>query len=367
MKIRLSILLAAALLCVSLVSSGEDKKSGKPVKGVELSKDSILIGDQVALKAKFSVPSDALLQVSPYSQALAQDTTFNGGVEIVREFVLDTISIKNGISELSANVLLTSFDSGSYKLPKPIIITAGKDGGIDTLNLEESLLYVNTIQIDTASFKPFDIKGQEKYPITFKDVLPWILILLAVAVVVWGVLRYIKMRRQQKDFFGKSLVKEPAHIVALKKLDKLRTEKLWQGGKEKAYYTGITDVLREYIETRYGFGAMEKTSAEIIEALGDKKLDTKIYTSLDEMLRTADLVKFAKYTPSADENENAIPVAVNFVNFAYMQQLEAQESVGTSAGKSAENAQVNYSEKGSERRSENGSETIGNNKNEEAK
>lgn len=326
MKIKLSILLAAALLCVALVSSGEEKKSVKPKKSVALSKDSILIGDQVVMTAEFSAPSDAAWRIVPYAQTLAQDTMTAGEVEVVEDFVIDTVAIRNGISELRAKLLLTSFDSGSFRLPGPVVITAGDGGRADTVDMEDLLLYVNTIQIDTASFQPFDIKGQEKYPVTFKDILPWLLAAFGAAIAVLAVLRYLKMRRQHKDFFGNSLVKEPAHIVALKKLDKLRTDKLWQGGKEKAYYTGITDVLREYIEKRYGFGAMEKTSAEIMEALGDKKLDSGIYQKLEEMLRTADLVKFAKYSPAAEENENAIPVAVNFVNFAYMQQLETEEN-----------------------------------------
>ncbi len=337
MKIKLSILLAAALLCVARVSFGEEKKAAKPERSVELSRDSVLIGDQVVLKARFSLPSNSSLQVIPYSATLAQDTLTAGRVEVVRDFVIDTLSVRNGVSELRANAILTSFDSGSFRLPGPVITTfkPGESERIDTLDLEGSLLYVNTIQIDTASFRPFDIKGQEKYPVTFKDILPWVLAVLGAVLILLAVLRYLRMRKEQKDFFGKSLVKEPAHIVALKKLDKLRTDRLWQGGKEKAYYTGITDILREYIEKRYGFGAMEKTSAEIIEALGDKNLAPDIYSNLDEMLRTADLVKFAKYTPAAEENENAIPVAVNFVNFAYMQQLEAAEEARGRAGRDA--------------------------------
>lgn len=343
MKIRLSyMILAAVMLSVLICSGAQQKKAGKQERNVELSRDSVLIGDQVVLSARFSVPSDAPLQVFPYTQILAADTTLHGGVEVVREFVLDTLSIKNGISELQAKVLLTSFDSGSYRLPQPVVVTVGKNGLADTLDFAESLLYVNTIQIDTASFKPFDIKGQEKYPVRFRDFLPWILVALAVVAVLLALLRYIRMRREQRDFFGHSLVKEPAHIVALRKLEKLRGEKLWQSGKEKAYYTGITDALREYIEKRYGFGAMEKTSTEIIEALGEKSIDGRIFANLSEMFRTADLVKFAKYIPSGEENENAIPVAVNFVNFAYMQQIENDPSqkegeAGSGAAHESEN------------------------------
>ena len=96
--------------------------------------------------------------------------------------------------------------------------------------------------------------------------------------------------------------------------------------KEKLFYTGVTDAVREYIEKRYSVRAMEQTSSEIMESLKDKKIDEKILGDLGGMFSTADLVKFAKHSPAAEDNEKAIPTAVNFVNFAYMQQLEETET-----------------------------------------
>ena len=45
-------------------------------------------------------------------------------------------------------------------------------------------------------------------------------------------------------------------------------------------------------------------------------------TAPPKIARTADLVKFAKYVPQAAENEEAIPMAVRFVNAAFEQQLQ---------------------------------------------
>lgn len=291
-----------------------------------LSADSLLVGDQVVWTLDFSVPEGKMLAVAPYSEILARDTSIKGSVEVVRDFELDTLSVKKNLAQLRGRILLTSFDSGAFRLPPPLILV-DKDGSgdADTLKIDPKTLYVNTIPVDTATFKIYDIKPQETYPVTFKEVLPWILLGIGIAVLIWAIIRYFEMRRKNKDFFGRSLESDPPHIVALKKLEKIRTEKLWQNGKEKLFYTGITDTVREYIEKRYSVRAMEQTSTEIMESLKDKKIEEKVLSDLGTMFSTSDLVKFAKHTPGAEENEKAIPAAVNFVNFAYMQQLEENE------------------------------------------
>lgn len=298
---------------------------GQKISKSVLSADSVLIGDQIAWTLEFALPEDSPVAIGPYSSVLAADTTLKGGVEVVREFELDTVSVKEKMAQLRAHILLTSFDSGSFVLPSPLIIY-GKEGRPDTLRIEPKLLYVNTIPIDTASFQPYDIKEQETYPVTFSEILPWILLACGAILLLWAVVRFIIMRKKNRDFFGRKIEVEPPHIVALKKLEKIRGEKLWQSGKPKAYYTGITEAVRLYIEKRYAFGAMEKTTSEIMESLSDKRIDDKILSDLGQMLSTADLVKFAKFNPSMEDNEQAIPAAVNFINFAYMQQLEQTDA-----------------------------------------
>ena len=97
---------------------------------------------------------------------------------------------------------------------------------------------------------------------------------------------------------------------------------MWAPEKQKAFYSGVTDALREYIEARFGVGAMEKTTSEIMADLSDKKIEPRHYKELEELFKTADLVKFAKYIPGNEENEEAIPMAVRFVNAAFEQQLQ---------------------------------------------
>ena len=120
---------------------------------------------------------------------------------------------------------LTAFDSGSYFLPPVLVHIERADGSVDTLFYDGPILDVNTIQIDTATFVPFDIKGQIKYPVTFSEILLWGgVVLIAVALVLLIVLFVIRAR-EGRSIFGRTIVKDPPHIVALRSLCLLYTSK----------------------------------------------------------------------------------------------------------------------------------------------
>ncbi len=301
------------------------------VKSSSLNKDSILVGEQVVWSTQLALPQEQELMFAPYASIVKGE---NAPVDVVHDIVLDTLAIKNGMKELEIKLLLTSFDSGYYKLPLMVALTP--EG--DTIYLDSPFLEVTNTPVDTANFVINPLKGQMRYPVTLQEILPWSG--LAILLILGGYLlyRYIKYKRENKDFFGKPIVADPPHIVALRELDRLRGEKLWQSGKEKLFYTGITDTLREYIEARFGVSAMEKTSNEIMVSLKDKQIQERQYKELDELLKTADLVKFAKYVPSLSENEEAIPAAVRFVNATFEQEL--QQEMGKETHESAENQKV---------------------------
>ena len=61
--------------------------------------------------------------------------------------------------------------------------------------------------------------------------------------------------------------KLPPHQLAMKEIERIKTEKIWQKGQSKEYYTELTDALRTYIKNRFGFNALEMTSSEIIDKL----------------------------------------------------------------------------------------------------
>ena len=127
-----------------------------------------------------------------------------------------------------------------------------------------------------------------------------LLTLFLICVVAYVIKR---MRNRQSILpFKKPEPKLPPHEQAIKELDEIKQQKLWQQGRSKEYYTLITDTLRRYIVDRFGINAMEMTSGEILDIIRKQQEATSVYESLKQIMQLADFVKFAKMNPLPDEN-----------------------------------------------------------------
>ena len=307
------------LLTFTLVSALCLAQDGtKPTS--RLSRDTMLIGDQIEWLFNLKIADSDEFYVEKPEQEPAP------GVETIKPLSFDTVSKKKGILDIEGSTVLTAFDSGSFFLPPIIASVSHADGSVDTIFFDGPVMEVTTIPIDTATFELHDIKGQIRYPLTFKEILLYLAILAAVAALAYTVYRFIKMKRENRSFFGAPVVKDPAHIVALRDLERIRSQKLWQNGKQKQFYSGVTDAMRLYLAQRYGIPALEQTTAEIFSDLDGEKIDGTLKESLKDLFNTADFVKFAKHKASDEENEAAIPTAVRFINETYMQQVEEDKN-----------------------------------------
>jgi hypothetical protein len=123
------------------------------------------------------------------------------------------------------------------------------------------------------------------------------------------------------------VVREPAHIVALRKLDQFRGNRLWAPEKQKLFYSGVTDTLREYIAARYGISAMEMTTAEIFDDMKATDAPEELLREMKELFERADFVKFAKFVASEEDNAAALPVAVRFVTETYQAEIETEAEI----------------------------------------
>ena len=290
-------------------------------------RDSVLIADQLLygfdLKGVEAGTTFAFPQV--------KDTLMEG-VEVVGSWQLDTLKVRKGKKgaadqlDLQGGIVITSFDEGEYALPPLTLQRVSAEGVVDTLVFDSQTLQVKTMPVDTATFKVHDIKGQIRYPVTFRELLPWVGLGLGIAgliaLAVWLIVRYGRKRDAEAQR------REPAHIVALRKLDRYRGSKMWAPEKQKAFYSGITDTLREYMDARYDIGAMEMTTAEIMKELKNTDVTEDLQTGLKELFERADFVKFAKYTASDEDNAAALPLAVRFVTSTYQSDLEDNNKGG---------------------------------------
>ena len=198
---------------------------------------------------------------------------------------------------------LTSFDEGNHSI---------------MFGAEDSLvLAVNDVEgVDTVNVQIKDIAPIIKVKYTFWEIFRWILLGLAVAALIVGIIYIVKRVKAHKPII--ELHPEPVippDEKALKALETLRRKELWQTGKVKEYYTELTDIVRNYLEEAWGINSTDMTSDETLDAYHDSRAyDESCETKLRQMLRTADMVKFAKGEPLPNEHTQAISHAVEFVD-----------------------------------------------------
>ncbi len=297
----------AALLCTATVPAAAQI----PTVTARIEPDSIGIGD------RFDYVIDVEKDVVQVVQFPEFEPAKEGDIELVRSFPTDTLERDGRRLKLRKRYRLAAFQEGRYNLGRAEVLYADKNI-VDTLRAADSLLLeVTTFQIDSTSQSIYDLKPQKTLPFRFAEIRGYVfyavlaLALLAAAV---AALAYWLGRRGKSlgDLF-KTPPPPPPHVAAIQALEALHHQKLWQNEKYKQYYSGLTDILRTYIDGRWGVGAMEMTSDEIIAAMRGIELPEKARMDLTTILRDGDLVKFAKATPDAEQNEADYLKAYYFV------------------------------------------------------
>jgi hypothetical protein len=294
------------ILLITIISSS----IGQEVK-IITSFDSakIYIGDQIKFNITIDQPSNIKLTLPVFKDTLCKN------IEIVSGPRTDTTKGQNGRINVIQKYLVTSFDSGRYQV-KPVFAETKNEGGLKRFYSDYSILEVMRVKIapqDTTA-KIFDIIKPYKAPVTFGEVLPWLLIIALLGAIVWAIIRYLPKLKKSGTDTNIYVPREPAHVIAFRELERLKREQLWQKGEIKKYYTELTEILRQYLENRFSVYSLELTTSETLEALvksGFKKNGS--YNDLKAVLTGADLVKFAKYNPLASENELHFQTSWNFV------------------------------------------------------
>ncbi|MCO6501193.1 MAG: hypothetical protein J5I47_12565 [Vicingus serpentipes] len=271
----------------------------------------ILIGEQAHIELSITYRVDENQVTIQFPQI---HDTINKFVEIVDQLPIDTLIPDKEdpyLFEQIKTITITSFDSGYYAIP-PFQFIVNED----TLETEPLLIEVQTVPVDTAA-AIFDIKSPLDEPFSIIDWLKdnWIYLLgtLALIIVIILLVRYLR-NRPKEEMVEEVIPVIPPHIIALEKLEKVKNEKLWQSGKVKQYHSEISEILRTYIEQRYQVNALEETTAEIMHELRLQNIDTQTMNKLNKTLVLADLVKFAKEQPLANENDISMIDAIEFIN-----------------------------------------------------
>ncbi len=272
----------------------------------KIENDSILIGDQIYYRFEVTKPAGMNVIFPSLRDTLSDD------IEIIEQKKTDTILLNGDKQKLIKSYTITAFDSGLFYIP-PFEFPFEFNNIRDTIKTKAGYLEVFTLPVDLqAGIK--DIKDQYKAPVTFMEILPYLLGAILLSLIIIFAIKYISRRKSKETGIIFEKPKEPAHVIAFRELEQLKKKKIWQDGKVKIYYSELTRIIREYIERRFDISAMEETSEEIFAEFEKQKLDKALYFELlRQLLVKADLVKFARDEPLPDENEGYFNHAYSFV------------------------------------------------------
>lgn len=214
--------------------------------------------------------------------------------EVINASSIDTFITGNS-KTFSKTFSVIQFDTGQITLPAQKVLVDGALLTTDSIQIQVNDVIVDTLQ-------------QPMYPI--KTILPmaknttgwWkpfaygflIILLLGVLYIV-----FVRTRKRIRE----ARQKLPPFERALQALQALETKQLNEQDEYKAYYSEMTDIVRNYLEDEAHIDALESTSNELLAKLellcdtGNLDLTTDTIDHLKEVLLTADLVKFARALP----------------------------------------------------------------------
>ncbi len=281
---------------------------------------SIRVGEQAHLSLTVTAPHGVSVQMPRYKS----QQMMTPGVEVIDDQHADTTTVDDKLTKITRHYTLTSFDERLYYLPPLTVRVNGKPYKSRSMALK-----VLTVDVDTLHLNKFyPPKDVQDNPFSWDE---WrgVFFLSFLLVIFLFTAYYLSLRMKDNKpiLIPVKMVKRLLpHQKAMKEIEELKTEHMAATGDVKEYYTKLTETLRKYIEERFGFSAMEMTSAEIIQRLRGEQDQEKI-DELKMLFETADLVKFAKYSTLINENDLNLVNAVKFINSTKLENQPTEEKV----------------------------------------
>ena len=247
---------------------------------------SIMIGEKIDYYIK--IKSDTLVDIK------FSEKPFFLPFEILEEYPLDTVESKLDYL-FTKKYSLIHFDSGNHWLPNQKLFLNGSLKILDSI-----LIKVKNVSVDTLKQPLYDIKPIEEVKKNYFDLIKWTLIIILISVFLIGLIYFLFFKNKIE---ADSLNSAPPFERAIQKLKELESFVLKKDQDYKEYYSSLTGIVRRYLEEDAKVSALESTSDQLLlklEALktqGVLDLKTQTLNNLKNVLKTADLVKFAKSIP----------------------------------------------------------------------
>jgi len=294
-------MLTAIVLIVAIVAGAVETAAPQPAstRGVDVrtdiaAPDSITVGERFGVRHTFVYPDSFNILVP---QEIDPGTCRVLSLEWSQ-------GRSDGRVERTAAFTLITLDLEEARLPEIAVEFHTPSGDTLIAFADEVVIPVRRLAVEGEAARP--LKDQWVAPKSYwKWVAGAVLLLAAAAVLAW----WLRRRARRVEVVPPE-PKLPADYVALTELSRIEKMNLLRSGEFKRYYTLVTDAVRRYLEERFGVDAMERTTVELLEELDGRGRRVDM---LGDLLCEADLVKFAKHTPTVESGSSAMASAREIV------------------------------------------------------
>ncbi len=279
--------------CTLLIGAAQAQVSVRS----NINKDAILIGEPLSLLVEAYVP------IGSNVTWFVSDTIPH--FEISSRAAIDTVqNIDN--KKLAQGFNITSFDSGRQYIPPFEIVVDGRSYFTDSVAIN-------------VSFTQFDPAADYRDIKTIIDVknpnvenIQWYVLSGAIVSLALALLLYRKKPRKDPEA---AVINTPILTPfeeAIQALHKLSL-RIVNNGEVKSYYSDMNDILRKYVSQKFSVSTFERTNEELILEISRLGIPREPFLSLAQSLRMSDVVKFAKYVPTADDNRDNLNIVTSSI------------------------------------------------------
>ncbi len=259
----------------------------------------LTVGDQITLRLETTHPADSrvvLPQLEEQWQAF----------EVISQSPPEIVDNGDGTATTGKDIVVTLFRPGQYQTPKLIVTHRQADGSVEELAAPVIPINITTVLTEDTELR--DLKPQAELPIP--PIWPWVVAGLLLAILAMGLLAGAALwlyHRWQKRVIPEPepvlvIDTRPPEVVAHAELDRIEALNLPAYNRIKEHYTLVATCLRRYIEGRYQIPALEQTTSELRNAFRkSSSVSMQDISGFMSILSESDLVKFARYTPQADD------------------------------------------------------------------
>lgn len=275
---------------------------------VELSNDQILLSELVSMQITAVVDSGYEVEFPEMEEALRDFRIHDwedGGKKLLAE----------GKIQIHKRYCLEPMQTGEMEIP-PLEFQFYKHADGDT-QAERSILTTEGVPVTVATILQGDLAeviiADIEEVVEMKAGFSWLWISAITVLAAGAIVTAVLLLRPKKAAQFRKIYR-PAHEIALEWIRKLAGQRLIEQGRVKEFYERLSNCLRHYIEDRFSLRAPEQTTEEFLEEIKNSPvLRANHKEELKKFLEHCDRVKFAKFQPTQQQNDQSLQMVEQFI------------------------------------------------------